>query len=152
MTETAAASHEATAPPLLPTLTDLNRPFWEGGLAGELRFQRCDACGHLRYPISTICPRCLSPEATWTPVSGRGAVLTYAVFHRAYHPSREGRVPYVTALVQLDEGPRMFGDLVGAAPDEVSVGIPVEAVFEPAPDGTFAIPRFRLTPPEAGAG
>jgi uncharacterized OB-fold protein len=132
--------------PVLPVVNDGNRAFWEGGLAGELRFQRCAACGHLRYPISSICPRCLSPEAAWTPVSGRGTVLTYAIFDRAYHPSREGRIPYVVALVQLEEGPRMFGDLVDAAPDAVAVDAPVAVMFDPAPDGTFAIPRFRLAP------
>lgn len=130
--------------PVLPVVNHGNRAFWEGGLSGELRFQRCDACGHLRYPISSVCPRCLSADATWTPVSGRGTVLTYAIFDRAYHPSREGRIPYVVALVQLEEGPRMFGDLVDAAPADVTVDTPVVAVFDPAPDGTFAIPRFRL--------
>ena len=130
--------------PVLPTLTDVNRAFWEAGLEGTLRFQRCAACGHLRYPISTVCPRCLDGEWTWDAVSGRGKVLSYAVFERAYHPSREGAVPYVVALVQTDEGPRMFSDLVGAAPEDVSVDAPVEVTFEPAPDGSFAIPRFRL--------
>jgi uncharacterized protein len=133
-----------SAEPVLPVVNDANRPFWDGGLAGELRFQRCDACRHLRYPISSICPRCLSPEATWTPVSGRGTVLTYAIFDRAYHPSREGRIPYVVALVQLEEGPRMFGDLVDAAPADVSIDAPLEVTFDPAPDGSFAIPRWRL--------
>ena len=135
--------------PVLPTLTDLNRPFWEGGLAGELRFQRCDACGHLRYPISTICPRCLSGDATWVPVSGRGQVLTYAVFDRAYHPSREGRTPYVVAIVQTEEGPRMISDLVECTPGQVAVDTPLVATFEPVADGTFAIPRFRLADGEA---
>ena len=133
-----------TAEPVLPIVGDLARPFWEGGLEGELRLQRCADCGHVRYPISTICPRCLSPELSWEPMSGRGTVLTYAIFDRAYHPSREGRLPYVVAIVQLEEGPRMIGDLVDADPARVGIDAPLEVAFDPAPDGTFAIPRWRL--------
>ena len=150
MTNEPIATPSGLTEPVLPTVTDGNRPFWEAGLAGELRFQRCAACGHLRYPISTTCPKCLSRDASWVPVSGRGRVLTYAVFDRAYHPSREGRIPYVVALVQLEEGPRMFGDLVDAAPADVAVGTPLVVTFDPSPDGTFAIPRFRLARDAAG--
>ena len=132
------------AEPVLPAVTDSNRAHWEGGLVGELRLQRCDACGHIRYPISTICPTCLSGDAAWVRVSGRGHVLTYAIFDRAYHPSREGRIPYVVALVQLEEGPRMLGDLVDAAPADVTVDAPLVVTFDRAPDGSFAIPRWRL--------
>lgn len=135
----------ATAPYLkpLPVLTDENRPFWDACRAGTLSLQRCGQCAHFRYPISHCCPRCLSSNFAWTPVSGRGSVFSYVIFHRAYHPGFKDDVPYNVALVQLEEGPRMYSNIVGTPNDEVHIGDLVEAVFEPAtPDIT--IPRFRL--------
>lgn len=133
------------AEPILPVLTALNRPFWEACAEGELRLQRCAACGHLRYPISPICPRCLDDRLTWEPMSGRGSISTFAVFRHGYHPYWKERVPYATALVELEEGPRMFGDVVDADPGELAVGAAVEVTFDHAADG-LAIPRFRPVP------
>ncbi len=126
----------------LPTLTDENRPFWEGCRAGELRMQQCRDCGHIRYPIQEICPTCLSERTEWTRLSGRGRVLARLVFHQIYHKAFAGDVPYNVVLVQLDEGPRMFSNVVGVPNEAITVGMPLEAVFEPAtPEVT--IPRFR---------
>lgn len=131
-----------------PAVTELTRPFWEGGLAGELRLQRCSACGHLRYPISEICPRCLSGEARWEAVSGLGTVATHVVFERAYNESWKDQVPYVVALVELDEGPVFLTNIVGVPPARVRVGQRVKAVFERR-SAQAALPQF--TPvPEAG--
>lgn len=132
------------ADPILPTINELNRPFWDGAAAGELRFQRCAACDHLRYPISPNCPRCLDPGGEWVPVSGRGTVLSYAVFHRSYHPSRADAIPYTVALVQTEEGPRMFSDLLLEDGETVDVGDPLVAAFVPA--GDVVVPRFRRQP------
>lgn len=127
----------------LPTLTEENRPFWDSCKAGRLSFQKCSRCGHLRYPISPFCPRCLSADSTWTPVSGRGTVFSYVVFHQAYHPGFKGDLPYNVALVQLEEGPRMYGNVVGVPNDAVKIGDTVEAVFDPVTP-EITIPRFRL--------
>jgi uncharacterized protein len=130
----------------LPSLTDENRPFWEACREGRLSLQRCDACGHLRYPVARHCPECLREEATWTDVSGRGIVFSFIVIHRAYHPGFKDDVPYNVALVQLDDGPRMFSNVIGTPNDAVRVGDAVEAVFDPVtPEVT--IPRFRLRGP-----
>jgi len=133
------------AEPVLPFVGDANRPFWDGAAAGELRFQRCTACGHLRYPIAPICPRCLGADATWEPVSGRGSVLSFVVFHKAYHPSRADAVPYAVALVQTDEGPRMFSDLPVGEEAGLAVGDTLEVWFDPT--GSVVVPRFRRAPP-----
>ena len=79
---------------------------------GELRVQRCGACARLRYPAAIVCPDCLSAETEWEAVSGRGTVFSFVVFHRAYHPAREGKVPYTVALIELDEGPIMLSNVV----------------------------------------
>lgn len=126
-----------------PVISDINRPFWERGRQNELVLQRCTACSHLRYPISSICPRCLDSSWSWDPVSGRGEALSVATFHRVYHPSREDRVPYAVALVQLDEGPRMISDLVGDGALATAVGDRLAVAFDQDPDGRWAIPRFQ---------
>lgn len=127
----------------LPTLTDDNRPFWDGCRQGQLRLQCCAGCGHLRYPISPFCPRCLSGAFDWRAVSGRGTVFAYVVFHQAYHPGFKGEVPYNVAMIQLEEGPRLYSNVVGTPHDQVKVGDAVEVVYDPVtPDIT--IPRFRL--------
>jgi uncharacterized OB-fold protein len=128
--------------PVLPVIDDVNRPFWDGAAVGELRFQRCTACGHVRYPISPICPRCLEAGTEWIVASGRGSVLSFVVFERAYHPSRADAIPYAVALVQTEEGPRMFSDLPPGDEASVAVGDPVEVAFEAT--GDIVVPRFRL--------
>lgn len=124
-----------------PAITDLNRPFWEGCAAGELRLQQCGACHLVRYPVSETCPRCLSPDAEWRPMSGRGVVLSAIAFHRAYNPAWADRVPYNVALIQLDEGPRMFSNVVPLDRLRIPAGTAVRVVFMPT-SGGVSVPRF----------
>lgn len=126
----------------LPTLNELNRPFWDGARRGELRLQRCDGCGHLRYPIQIVCPRCLSENSTWTQVSGRGKVYSCLTFHQIYNKAFAGDVPYNVSLIQLDEGPRMFSNVVGVPPGKVKVGDEVQAFFDAVTE-EITIPRFK---------
>ena len=126
----------------LPTITDLNRDFWEGCRQGRLRMQKCGGCAHIRYPISHVCPRCLSYEYQWTDLSGRGSVFSYVVFHQIYNRAFAQDVPYNVALVQLEEGPRMYSNVVGVPNDAVKVGDRLQVVFDAVtPDVT--LPRFR---------
>ena len=130
----------------LPTLTEENLPFWRACREGRLSLQRCGQCDTIRYPISHVCPHCLSAEFSWADMSGRGEVFSFIVFHRAYHDGFKADVPYNVALIQLEEGPRMFSNIVGTPNDRVMIGDAVEAVFDPAtPEVT--IPRFRLRTP-----
>lgn len=126
----------------LPTITDENHPFWEGCRQGTLRMQKCGDCGHIRYPISHVCPKCLSYKFEWTDLSGRGEVFSYVVFYQLYNKAFEQDIPYNVALVQLDEGPRMYSNIVDADNDSVKVGDKVEVAFDPVtPEVT--IPRFK---------
>jgi uncharacterized OB-fold protein len=127
-----------------PAPTELSAPFWTSGLDGILRLQRCGACGHIRFPLDPICPRCLSPEHEWAPMCGRGTVQTFIRFQHAYDPSWEDRVPYVVALIELEEGPVMISNVVGDDAMEVRVADPVRVVFERT-SADAALPQFRLT-------
>jgi hypothetical protein len=130
---------DADALPVLPTIDDRNRPFWDGCSVGELRLQACRGCGRLRYPISDACPNCLSPEHDWRVMSGDGEILSWVVFQRAYHPAWLARTPYNVVLVQLREGPRMFGNVEPLGRTDLTVGAAVRVVFAPAVDGGGAI-------------
>jgi uncharacterized OB-fold protein len=131
-----------------PVIGELNRPFWEALGQHRLEVQRCEACGALRFPIGPVCPQCLSDRYGWLQLSGRGTILSWVVFRRAYDPAFEADVPYNVALVELEEGVRMFSNVVGAGLDEIEVGMEVEVVFDDvAPDLTLS--RFR---PRRGAG
>ena len=127
--------------PIRPTINDVNRPFWEGCRRGELLLQRCTHCKRLRYPAALVCPDCLAREAEWQEMSGRGKVFSFVVFHRAYHPAWEGKVPYVVALIELDEGPIMLSNVVAVDNAALEIGLPVEVEFDVV-DASLAIPVF----------
>ena len=127
----------------LPTLTDENRPFWQGCKEGKLRLQQCNDCGHIRYPISHCCPKCLSYQFEWKDLSGRGEVFSYVVFHQLYNKAFEKDIPYNVALVQLEEGPRMYTNIVGEAALDVAIGDPVQVTFDDRGEGCI-VPQFTL--------
>lgn len=141
----------AAAGLILPKIGDLNRPFWEGCTAGELRIQGCLICGRLRYPISEVCPNCLASEYEWRVMSGAGEILSWVVFHHVYQTSWADRTPYNVVLVQLREGPRMFGNVEPLGLTALAIGAAVRVVFSPVSgtsgiDGAepVLIPRWRL--------
>ena len=126
----------------LPELNAENRPFWQACREGRLAMQKCGACGHIRYPIQAVCPECLSEQTEWENLSGRGEVLSRLVFHQVYHKAFKNDVPYNVVLVQLDEGPRMFSNVVGVPNEDVKVGMRITVTFDRVtPEVT--LPRFR---------
>ncbi|MBI4491760.1 MAG: Zn-ribbon domain-containing OB-fold protein [Chloroflexi bacterium] len=116
--------------------------FWEECRNHHLVLQRCGQCQRFRYFPRAICPTCMSDQYEWEPVSGRGSVYTYSVVERPPSPEFAADVPYVVALVELAEGPRMTSNVVGCSPREVRIGMPVEVTFD---DVTpyCTLPRFR---------
>ena len=125
----------------LPRPSPESTPYWNTAKSHRLEVQRCNACGQHWFPPSASCPHCLAADFAWTPVSGKGKVYSFVVFHRVYHPAYEGEVPYVVALVELDEGPRMLTNIVGVPVDQVRCEMPVKAVFDDVADGV-AVPKF----------
>lgn len=125
----------------LPVITDSNREFWDGCKRGKLRMQCCRACSHIRYPISHVCPKCLSYDFDWTDLSGRGEVFSYIVFHQLYNKAFAADIPYNVALIQLEEGPRVYSNIVGVDNDDVKVGDKVRVTFDAVTE-EVNIPRF----------
>jgi uncharacterized protein len=127
----------------LPRLNDLNRPFWEACKKKKLIIQCCVKCGHFRYPISEFCPKCLSSEYKWIPVSGNGEVYSFTIFHRAYHPAFRDKVPYNVAWIKLEEGFFMISNVIGVdSQSDIQVGMKVTVDFEDIEDG-ISLPVFR---------
>lgn len=129
-------------PPLLPELTEHNRPFWDGCRAGELRLQQCDKCHHLWYPESSVCPECLSTQISWVAVSGRATLWSWITMHQNYFPAFESERPYNVAFVRLAEGPHLMSTLVDMSA-ELRLDAPLEVVFEEVP-GDRMIPKFQV--------
>lgn len=126
----------------LPKLNADNQPFWEGCRKHELRFQQCGDCGHVRWPPSSLCPRCYSTEIRWLISKGTGRIYTFAVYHTAYHPGFAPDLPYTAAVVVLDEGPRLLTSIVDCPPGEVKCDMPVKVVWVDI-DDTVTLPKFK---------
>jgi uncharacterized OB-fold protein len=115
-------------------------PFWEGAVAGELRYPRCSTCGHADFPAAPNCRFCLADTLVWEVSAGLGTVYSYTVVWRPVTP--DFVTPYVPAIVELDEGYSMMTNLIGLDSDDVAVGLRVTVAFEAVREGP-TLPYFR---------
>ena len=113
----------------LPKIDELTRPYWELARRHQLSVQRCRVCGHRHFPPAPVCPACLSQDQDWVVVSGRGELLTWCEFPRAYWPAFSGELPYNVCVVQLAEGPRVVSNLL-RPPPKLRRGMPLQAVYD----------------------
>jgi uncharacterized OB-fold protein len=123
----------------LPEPSLVSAPFWEGARVGELRYQRCPA-GHPVFNPAPRCRCCGSSDLTWERSAGFGAVYSSSVVWRPQTPAFA--VPYVAAIVALDEGYQMLANVIGCEPEDVVVGLRVAVEFHPI-GGGFVLPYFR---------
>lgn len=98
---------------LVGELGPLERRAWDVLQDGQVGFQRCRPNGHAWLPARAECPRCLSPEWDWEEAGGSAELVSWVVYHRAFHPALADWVPYAVAAVELAEGPRMVTALAG---------------------------------------
>ena len=126
----------------LPAVTEDGAPYWAACREGRLTAQRCGACGHLRWPPSVLCPKCLDEKTEWVTLSGRGTIYSWIIVHRPQHPAFFADAPYNVAIVELEEGPRLHTNVVECANDDLRIGMRVEVVFEKIDDET-TLPKFR---------
>jgi uncharacterized OB-fold protein/acyl dehydratase len=141
---TSAAPPAPARPRPKPALTHDNRFFWEGVAQRELRIQRCNACHRLQHPPGPMCAGCHGLDLGFLCSQGRGTVYSYVWAHHPAIPPFE--VPNLIVLVELEEGTRIVSNLVGAAREEVRIGMPVALEFAEVEPGRL-LPRFR---PAAG--
>jgi len=135
---TAARPPDRTLPARpLPAPSPLTQPFWDAARRHELWVQRCRACDtHLFYP-RYLCTTCGSDDLAWVEASGRGTVFTYTVARRPTHPAFADLVPYVIAVVELEEGPKLTTNIVDIDPDDVTIGMAVRVTFADGDDVTL---------------
>jgi uncharacterized OB-fold protein len=126
----------------LPRIDEESRGFWEACARHELYFQRCRDCGTRRFYPRALCPACLSSATDWVRANGRGSVYTFTVTYQNQAPGFRDEVPYVLAMVELEEGIRLMTNVVGCAPDQVRIGLPVEVVFDDV-SPEITLPKFR---------
>jgi uncharacterized OB-fold protein len=133
----------------LPDVTDpLTAPFFAGAARGELMITHCDACNEYVWYPQQQCPQCAGP-LTWMPVSGRGTLFSWATVRRAFLPAFADQVPFVTALVALEEDPavRVVTYVVDADPGTLTADELVQVTFRPlafstVPDKSVVVPMF----------
>ena len=122
------------------------QPFWDACRRHELRVQRCDGCGRVRFPPRPACGVCGSFEARWIRCSGRGMVYSFTVVHPPTLPAFAADVPYAAGLVVLDEGVFMLGRIRGCATADVQIGQRVVVEFEDV-SAEIALPHWRVDAP-----
>jgi len=124
--------------------------FWDALRAGELRIQRCTACGAFRHPPRPVCAQCGASESEWPVVAGTGEVWSFTIVHGPTLPAFADRVPYGAVVVRLDEGVFLVSNLVDCPVDELAVGQRVELALTrvaagPEVGGDFVLPLFRVS-------
>lgn len=119
-----------------------SKPYWDAVAREELILRHCTACGEHHFPPRHLCPKCWSDKLDWTKSAGRGTVYSFTVMQRAPMPQFAKRVPYVVALVDLEEGPRMMANVVGDDALQTRVGDRVTVCFEDRGEGS-KVPQFR---------
>lgn len=129
---------------LLPELTEETRAFWTGGLDGKLLIMGCKSCGHSIHPPQLICPKCSSEQVEPVESSGRGTIYSFTINHQKWSPDME--VPYLVAIIELEDQPRVriTAQIRESDMSDVTIGAEVQVDFEHVDE--IAIPFFRLSP------
>ena len=127
----------------VPEPDGLSALYWSGLRENVLRVQRCEACGCVQWGPEWICHRCHSFQLGWTDIQARGRIYSWERVWHPVHPALRGHVPYLAVLVQHDAGIRLLGNLLGPPEGEVTIGAPVEGVFEHHAD--FSLLHWRRT-------
>lgn len=116
---------------LLPAPVGLGADFYaHAARTGVLHLQRCDECMTWRHPPRLLCAACGSDRWAWEPTSGRGRVFTWTVTHQALDPAFADEMPYAVVVVDLEEGPRVVGNLVGMELADLVLDLAVRVVLD----------------------
>ncbi len=126
----------------LPRPTPETKTYWEGCRQHQLLIQRCSECSKYQFYPRIICTACMSNNIKWVKAKGSGQIISYTIVHRAISGAYAAEVPYVIAMIQLEEGPRMMSNIIQCEPGSVEIGMPVEVIFDDWSE-EITIPKFR---------
>ncbi|TAK22490.1 MAG: hypothetical protein EPO26_11185 [Chloroflexota bacterium] len=136
----------STPPKPLPQPEPLALPYWDSLKERAMRLQRCRGCERFVFYPRAVCPHCGGRDLAWQRVSGRGRLHSFCIPHRNPNPAFQPDLPYVVALVELDEGVRLLTNLVDVEPDPAKlmslIDKAVEVVYDPV-SNDVTLPRFR---------
>ncbi|MDP3896997.1 MAG: Zn-ribbon domain-containing OB-fold protein [Mesorhizobium sp.] len=125
----------------LPVIDPGTKPFWDAAKEHRLSIPKCNACGKYHFYPRELCPHCHSDDLQWTDVSGKGEVYSYTIARKPAGPAYAPDVPYIIAMITLDEGPRMLTNIVAADVETVRIGDRVAVQFDDVtPEVT--LPKF----------
>ena len=127
--------------PPLPRPYQDTAEYWAAAREHRFVLQRCNSCGEHQFYPRGVCSHCLSSELEWREASGNGTVYSYSVNHRAPHPGFADDLPFVLAIVELEEGPHMMTNIVVSDPDRVTIGMAVTVTFADVTD-QVTLPKF----------
>lgn len=125
----------------MPRIDAWNKPFWDATQERQFLAQQ-DEAGNFWFPPGPMSPFTHTDRWRWVPLSGKGTVVSWVVFHQKYFAGFGDELPYNVALVQLAEGPVVFTNLVGVGNDNIAIGMQVQVEFSET-DGTMKLPVFR---------
>ncbi len=131
----------------IPTITTEAKPFWDGLANNELLIPKCNDCGHMFMYPKAYCPNngCFSSNLDWEKVSGVGKLFSYTIVHRAADVRFQeiaSQAPYIFALVELKEGPKLITTLINADVNNIEVGMSVGIIFEKINED-ITLPKFQ---------
>lgn len=128
----------------LPALDDLTRHFWEGAKEGKFMIQKCAGCGTHNFYPKPWCIECGSRQLDWVQASGKGTIYSFTVSRSVAmnYPGWTAELPVVLALVDLEEGVRLYAQITDCAPENVYIGMPVQAWIADLIEG-MKIPKFK---------
>ena len=129
----------------LPRVTSLTQPYWEATTQKRLVIQRCAKCGVYVWCPRPACTECGSEQLEWTSVSGRGTVFSFTIIRQVIARGAaafEKEIPYIVAWIDLEEGPRLCSNVVECSLERITIGMPVEVIFDEA-SSEIVLPKFR---------
>ena len=124
-----------------PSVAGTAAEHWKAATEGRLALPYCASCAAFQWPPRARCPQC-GGDTSWRDASGRGRIVSFSVVRRAVNPELADEAPYVIAFVELDEGPRIFTNVVDIDAAAVTTGLRVRCRFEPALDASVQVPVF----------
>ena len=127
----------------LPPVDAQSRAYWTACDAGQLLVQRCEACSHVQHYHRVLCTHCGHDKLTDVPASGTGTIRSFTVIRRAVSAAFEADVPYVVALIELQEGPTLMSNVINTPLELITIGKPVQLTFERRSE-SIAIPQFQI--------
>ena len=127
----------------LPVVDAETEPYWEAAKQHKLNIQHCQDCKKYVFYPRALCPHCHGEHLTWTEASGEGTIYTFTVARRPAGPAFKADAPYVIALVELKEGPRMMTNIVTPDVNRVKIGQQVRVHFDEV-TAEVTLPKFKI--------